>query len=141
MVAYKDGSVMAQLGIPDMKVAIAYALSFPQRLPLKQPLPTFDAGQTLTFERSDPDKFPCLALAFKACEAGGTLPAVLNAANEVAVNGFLNQSIGFIEIPRVVEQTMAKHSVIQHPELAEILDADQWARECAERFAKKSGAG
>jgi 1-deoxy-D-xylulose-5-phosphate reductoisomerase len=141
MVAYKDGSVMAQLGIPDMKVAIAYALSYPQRLPLKQPLPTFDAGQVLTFERPDPDKFPCLALAFKACEVGGTLPAVLNAANEVAVNGFLNQSIGFAEIPTVVEQTMAKHPVIQHPELADILDADQWARECAERFAKKLSAG
>lgn len=137
MVAYKDGSVMAQLGIPDMKVAIAYALSYPRRLPLKQPLPTFDAGQALTFERPDPGKFPCLALAFKACEVGGTLPAVLNAANEVAVNGFLNQAIGFVEIPTVVEQTMAQHPVVPHPELADILDADQWARACAEGITKK----
>jgi 1-deoxy-D-xylulose-5-phosphate reductoisomerase len=132
MVAYRDGSVIAQLGIPDMKVAIAYALSYPQRLPLWQPLPKFDGSQTLTFEQPDLEKFPCLALAFRACEVGGTLPAVLNAANEVAVEAFLNQSIGFVDIPAVVEQTMDKHAVISNPELANILDADQWARKQAE---------
>lgn len=131
MVAFHDGSVMAQLGIPDMKVAIAYALSYPRRLPLKQPLPNFDAGLTLTFDQPDPAKFPCLALAFKACETGGTLPAVLNAANEVAVHAFLNESIAFVEIPQVIEQTMNRHAVVADPELAAILDADQWARKCA----------
>ena len=137
MVAYQDGSVMAQLGIPDMKVAIAYALSYPQRLPLRQPLPQFNASQTLTFEQPDLEKFPCLALAFKACEVGGTLPAVLNAANEVAVNAFLNQLIAFVAIPQVVEQTMGKHAVVSDPELADILGADQEARGHAQDVIKK----
>ncbi|CAB1064443.1 1-deoxy-D-xylulose 5-phosphate reductoisomerase (EC [Olavius sp. associated proteobacterium Delta 1] len=128
MVAFQDGSVMAQLGIPDMKVAIAYALSYPQRLPLRQPLPQFNAGRALTFDQPDLTKFPCLALAFKACEVGGTLPAVLNAANEVAVNAFLNQLIAFVDISRVVEQTMVKHVAVADPELSDILGADQWAR-------------
>ena len=137
MVAFQDGSVMAQLGIPDMKVAIAYALSYPQRLPLRQPLPQFNAGQALTFDRPDLAKFPCLALAFQACEIGGTLPAVLNAANEVAVNAFLNQTIAFVEIPRVIEQAMDRHAVVSDPELSEILEADQWARACAEEIVRK----
>jgi 1-deoxy-D-xylulose-5-phosphate reductoisomerase len=132
MVAFHDGSVMAQLGIPDMKVAIAYALSYPSRLPLGQPLPQFNAGQALTFDQPDLAKFPCLALAFKACEIGGSLPAVLNAANEVAVNAFLNQLIAFVEIPRVIEKTMDKHTVVSDPELSDILRADQWARNHAE---------
>jgi 1-deoxy-D-xylulose-5-phosphate reductoisomerase len=140
MVAFHDGSVMAQLGIPDMKVAIAYALSYPQRLPLGQPLPQFKAGQDLTFDQPDLTKFPCLALAFQACEVGGTLPAVLNAANEVAVNAFLNQLIGFIEIPRVIEQTMEKHAVISDPELSDILGADQWARNHAEHEIAEVGS-
>jgi len=132
MVAYHDGSVMAQLGIPDMKVAIAYALSYPLRLPLRQPLPKFDASQSLTFEQPDLEKFPCLALAFKACEAGGTLPAVLNAANEVAVQAFLNRLIRFVDIPAVVERTMDKHPIVSAPQLVDILAADQWARQQAE---------
>ena len=141
IVAYQHGSIIAQLGIPDMKVAIAYALTYPQRLPLKQPLPKFDAGQALTFERPDTDKFPCLNLAFKACEIGGTLPAVLNAANEVAVNGFLNQTIGFVDIAMVIEQTMNQHAVISDPALNDIQGADQWARACAEEFIKKLSNG
>ena len=141
MVAFQDGSVMAQLGIPDMKVAIAYALSYPQRLPLGQPLPQFKAGQALTFDRPDLTKFPCLALAFKACEVGGTLPAVLNAANEIAVNAFLNQAIAFVEIPRLIEQTMDQHAVVSDPELSDILGADQWARACAEKLVRKLCTG
>jgi len=132
MVAYQDGSVIAQLGVPDMKGAIAYALSYPQRLPLKQPLPQFNPNQTLTFQEPDLVKFPCLALAFKACEVGGTLPAVLNAANEVAVYGFLDGEIGFVDIVTVIRQTMDHHSVITEPELSEILAADQWARGVAQ---------
>jgi 1-deoxy-D-xylulose-5-phosphate reductoisomerase len=137
MVAYHDGSVMAQLGVPDMKVAIAYALTYPRRLPLRQPLPPFDAGQSLTFEQPDLEKFPCLALAFRACEIGGTLPAVLNAANEMAVNAFLQEWIAFIDIPQVVERTMDKHIVVNDPELDDILDADRWAREYAQDAIKK----
>jgi len=132
MVAYKDGSVIAQLGIPDMKGAIAYALSYPQRLPLQQPLPQFDAHQTLTFQEPDLKKFPCLAMAFEACEAGGTLPSVLNAANEVAVHAFLNRQIGFVDIVTVIRQTIDRHPVISDPELSEIMAADQWAREGAQ---------
>jgi 1-deoxy-D-xylulose-5-phosphate reductoisomerase len=134
MVAYKDGSVMAQLGIPDMKGAIAYALSYPQRLPLQQPLPQFNANQTLTFQEPDLDKFPCLALAFRACEVGGTLPAVLNAANEMAVHGFLDRQIDFIDIVPVIRQTIDRHPVVFNPGLAEILAADQWARGCAKEI-------
>ena len=141
MVAFQDGSVMAQLGIPDMKVAIAYALSYPRRLPLQQPLPQFKAGQALTFDRPDLKKFPCLALAFKACEVGGTLPAVLNAANEIAVNAFLNQAIAFVEIPRLIEQTMDQHVVVSDPELSDILGADQWARACTEKITRELSSG
>jgi 1-deoxy-D-xylulose-5-phosphate reductoisomerase len=139
MVAYRDGSVMAQLGIPDMKGAIAYALSYPQRLPLNQPLPQFNANQTLTFQEPDLEKFPCLALAFKACEAGGTLPAVLNAANEVAVYAFLDQKIDFVDIVTVIRQTIDNHPVISDPELSDILAADQWARSHAEQEISEVG--
>jgi len=132
MVAFKDGSVIAQLGIPDMKGAIAYALSYPQRLPIKQPLPKFNAEQTLSFQEPDLAKFPCLAMAFEACEIGGSLPAVLNAANEVAVNEFLKQEIGFVDIAPVIRQTMDKHPVVSNPGLSDIMAADQWARDCAQ---------
>lgn len=128
MVAYKDGSIIAQLGIPDMKTAIAYALSYPQRLALNQPLPDFSGKQALTFQAPDLEKFPCLALAFKACERGGTLPAVLNAANEVAVNAFLDQELAFMDIAAIIDETMAKHPVVADPNLCEVLSADQWAR-------------
>jgi 1-deoxy-D-xylulose-5-phosphate reductoisomerase len=137
MVAFKDGSVIAQLGVPDMKGAIAYALSYPQRLPIQQPLPQFNASQTLSFQEPDLTKFPCLALAFQACESGGTLPAVLNAANEVAVYGFLNQEIAFIDIVPVIRQTMEKHPVVSNPELSDILAADQWARRCAQEVIEE----
>ena len=139
MVAYKDGSVIAQLGVPDMKGAIAYALSYPQRLPLKQPLPQFNASQPLTFQDPDLIKFPCLALAFKACEVGGTLPAVLNAANEAAVYAFLDHEIEFVDIPTVIRKTMDNHPVISEPELSEILAADLWARDHAAQEISEIG--
>ena len=128
MVAFKDGSILAQLGIPDMKQAIAYALSYPQRLLLGQPLPDFASIGALTFQNPDLKKFPCLALAFKACEIGETLPAVLNAANEKAVQSFLEKRILFNNIPEVIEKTMEKHSLIVNATLDDILEADLWAR-------------
>jgi 1-deoxy-D-xylulose-5-phosphate reductoisomerase len=128
MVAYQDGSVIAQLGIPDMKAAIAYALSFPERLPLNQPLPDFSGAQDLTFQKPDLEKFPCLALAFEACKVGKTLPAVLNAANEVAVTAFLREEISFSDIARIVEWTMDAHTVADNPELSDIIDADRQSR-------------
>jgi 1-deoxy-D-xylulose-5-phosphate reductoisomerase len=131
MVAYKDGSVMAQMGIPDMKGAIAYALTFPERLDLKQPLPDFNAISALTFESPDLKRFPCLELAFQACTAGGTMPAVLNAANEAAVAAFLNRRITFTAIPEVIRGVMEGHACKLMPDLDAILAADQWARDRA----------
>lgn len=132
MVSFKDGSILAQLGIPDMKGAIAYAISYPERFPIKQPLPDFPNIGALTFERPDFDKFPCLGLAFKACETGETMPAVLNAANEVAVQAFLKKRISFGNIPWIIQETMAQHDVVVNPALSDILNADRWAREKAE---------
>ncbi|MFZ0612390.1 MAG: 1-deoxy-D-xylulose-5-phosphate reductoisomerase [Desulfobacterales bacterium] len=131
MVAFRDGSVLAQMGVPDMKGAIAYALSYPQRLPLDQPLPDFSAGTALTFQKPDVDKFPCLALAFRAGESGGTLPAVMNAANEVVVQAFLNGRIGFTRIPQVIGAVMDRHATIDKPDLAALREADRWARKAA----------
>ncbi len=138
MVAYRDGSVIAQLSVPDMKGAIAYALSHPERLPLKQPPPAFDRIGTLSFEKPDLERFPCLGLAYAASEAGGTLPAVLNAANEVAVLAFLEESIGFTGIPEVIEKTLSDHRVVSDPTLPDILAADRWARERAIEAVRSS---
>ena len=131
MVSFKDGAVMAQLGIPDMKGAIAYALSYPERLALEQPLPDFVGIGALTFERPDLNKFPCLDLAYTACQTGGTLPAVLNAANEMSVQAFLKQRIPFVKIPEIIEKTMEKHSLVTNPAFDDILESDRWAREQA----------
>ncbi|MBU0545056.1 MAG: 1-deoxy-D-xylulose-5-phosphate reductoisomerase [Proteobacteria bacterium] len=132
MVSYKDGSVIAQMGIPDMKGAIAYAMSYPERLPLGQPLPDFKSIGSLTFQKPDTGKFPCLDLAFSAGKTGGTLPSVLNAANEVAVEAFLNKRLRFTDIPEVIRKTMEKHFVVANPALSDILEADLWARKIAE---------
>jgi 1-deoxy-D-xylulose-5-phosphate reductoisomerase len=131
MVSFKDGAVMAQMGIPDMKGAIAYALSYPERLALKQPSPDFTMIGALTFEKPDLEKFPCLDLAYMACETGETLPAVLNAANEVAVRAFLKRRVSFVKIPEVIRETMERHNVVPDPALDDILEADRWAREQA----------
>jgi len=129
MVAYRDGSVIAQLGVPDMKGAIAYALSYPERLALGQPLPDFAGIGRFDFEKPDLKWFPCLALAFEAVRTGGTLPAVLNAANEAAVALFLDKQIEFVDIPEIISKTMKRHTVVTTPDLPEIMAADQWARE------------
>jgi 1-deoxy-D-xylulose-5-phosphate reductoisomerase len=131
MVSFKDGSVMAQLGIPDMKGAIAYAMSYPERLPLDQGLPDFAGIGALTFQKPDFDKFPCLALAYSACKTGETLPAVLNAANEEAVNAFLNRRVSFTKIHEIIAETMNHHKVVTNPTLSDIIEADQWARKIA----------
>lgn len=136
MVSFKDGTVMAQLGIPDMKGAIAYAMAHPERLALRQPAPDFVSIGKLTFEKPDIKKFPCLSLAYTACETGRTLPAVLNAANEVAVAAFLENRLPFIKIPQIIEETMEHHSVVADPTLGDILEADQWARKQAEDLIK-----
>ncbi len=131
MVAFRDGSVIAQMGVPDMKTAIAYALSYPERLALEQPLPAFSSGMQMSFAEPDLEKFPCLGLAFEACRRGGTLPAVLNAANEVAVHAFLEERVAFTAIPRIVQRTMDAHDPVADPALEDILEADRRARVAA----------
>lgn len=139
MVEYRDGSVMAQLGPPDMRIPIQYALAYPQRL--ANPLPRLDwhSMRDLTFEEPDLTRFPSLRLAYEAGRAGGTLPAVLNAANEVAVEAFLNERIKFTGISEIVTRVIERHTSIAAPELEEILAADQWARECARAEIKNRG--
>lgn len=139
MVAFHDGSVIAQLGIPDMKTAIAYALSYPERLPLGQPLPDFSAGSALSFQDPDSERFPCLGLAFEAGRIGGTLPAVLNGANEAAVAAFLEGRIGFTGIADIVARVMGRHTLVAAPALEDILDADRWARSTAREFMQSGG--
>jgi len=131
MVEYVDGAVMAQLGIPDMKGPIAYALSWPKRLPLDlPPLDLCKLGQ-LTFEAPDPRRFPCLDLAYQALSAGDSAPAVLNAANEVAVEAFLNGRISFIAIPEVIRMTLDRHEPVALRQIDEVLHVDRGAREIA----------
>ena len=132
MVAYCDGTLIAQLGIPDMQGAIAYALSYPERLALGQPLPDLVGLQALTFDPPDLQRFPCLKTAYEACHTGGTAPAVLNAANEVAVQSFLDGYLPFSGIHRVIKATLDAHAVHSTPDLDTILASDAWARQTAQ---------
>ena len=130
MVEFIDGSIKAQLSYPDMRLPIQYALSYPERLPNSQlPRLNWDSIDNLTFEQPDLDTFPCLGLAVEAGIKGGTYPAVLCAADEVAVELFLSERIKFTDIAKLVEQALEKHKVIAHPTLEEIMMADAWARE------------
>jgi len=137
MVSFIDGTVIAQLGIPDMKGAIAYAMSYPARLNLKQPLPDFVGLQDLTFEDPDLEKFPCLGLAYQACQTGATLPTALNAANEIAVAAFLNKRISFEDIPDIISEAMDKHHLIQNPGINDILEADRQVRVQSKKIIKR----
>jgi len=129
MVEYIDGSVIAQMALPDMKGPIAYALSYPRRLDLRFPsLNLFEAGP-LTFQPVDRERFPALALAYDALEAGGTMPAVLNAANEVAVEAFLAGRLEFREVPRLIQKTMKNHQTLRLNSVEDVLQAHSWARE------------
>jgi 1-deoxy-D-xylulose-5-phosphate reductoisomerase len=130
MVEFSDGSIKAQLSYPDMRLPIQYALSYPERLANPQ-LPKLDWEniKNLTFEPPGLDTFPCLKLAIEAGKMGGTYPAVLCAADEVAVELFLSQLINFIDIAGLVEQALQEHQAISHPAVEEIMAADAWARE------------
>lgn len=125
MVEYADGAVMAQLGMPDMKLPIAYALFYPDRRPLEGKRVDFFELGTLTFERPDLETFTGLKLAFKAAEQGGSMPTVYNAANEKAVSLFLERKIGFMQIPELIGASMEKHRKIDFPGVEEILQAEQ----------------
>jgi 1-deoxy-D-xylulose-5-phosphate reductoisomerase len=129
MVEYVDGSMVAQMGITDMKIPISYALSFPERLPLNLPRLDLSRNEALNFFQPDPERFPCLQLAYQAIEIGETMPAVLNAANEIAVNAFLEGSLKFTEIPLFLQRVMGEHEVNAVHTVEDILKADHWARE------------
>jgi 1-deoxy-D-xylulose-5-phosphate reductoisomerase len=141
MVEYKDGSTIAQLGVPDMTIPIAYALFYPRHL--ENTLLPLDLGSvgTLTFEKPDLDKFRCLSLALEAASAGGTLPAVLNGANETAVSAFLAKRIGFLTIPDIVERTIEKHTCSPGESIEEVIEADAWARKTANAILTERYAG
>ncbi|MDO9308035.1 MAG: 1-deoxy-D-xylulose-5-phosphate reductoisomerase [Deltaproteobacteria bacterium] len=137
MVEYVDGCVIAQLGTPDMKAPIAYALSYPERVatgvkPLD--LTTFSG---LTFFKPDLDKFPCLGLAYRAIRDGESMPAVMNAANEIAVDAFLNGRIGFVQIAETIERTMNAHTAHKLVSIDEVLKADMWSRETAREICRE----
>jgi 1-deoxy-D-xylulose-5-phosphate reductoisomerase len=141
MVEFMDGSILAQLSVPDMRYPIQYALTWPRRLPNSMPPTDFAKIGTLTFEDPDREKFPSLRLAHEAGRAGGTMPAVFNAANEVAVARFVDGQIGFLQVFETVEKVMRVHhkggqpgaSWVASPTLDVILEADLWARKEAER--------
>lgn len=141
LVEYIDGSFIAQLGLADMRLPIQYALTYPGRMGNHFPrLNLVEAGR-LTFEEPDYTAFPCLRLAFEALRAGGTMPAALNAANETAVNLFLNRKIGFLDIPRIIEFVMEKHNVNNTPCLDDIIEVDMWARKVVESGKWKEKRG
>ena len=132
MVEYDDNSVIAQLSLPDMKLPISYALTYPERRYCGTKEANFFEISSLTFKKPDTKAFPCLNLAFYAQNIGGTMPTVLNGANEIAVSKFLNEKIRFGEIPELINNVMSKHNAVQNPSLDDILKADMWAREAAE---------
>ena len=129
LVEYIDGSVLAQLGVPDMRCAISYAMAYPERVESGVKSLDLLAVEKLDFYRPDLKKFPCLELAFEAIRAGKTMPAVLNAANEIAVERFLQKKIGFNDIPRLIERVMQAHTLVPLKSLEDVTSADQWARE------------
>lgn len=137
LVEFVDGSIMAQMSVPDMKGPICYAIAYPQRF--KKVLPSLDMSKVreLTFERPDNARYPCLHLAYEALKTGGTMPSVLNAANEVAVEAFLNKKIPFTKIYNVVANTMQKHKASKGKRIEDVLKASEWAKEKAEKTVKR----
>jgi 1-deoxy-D-xylulose-5-phosphate reductoisomerase len=131
LVEYVDGSVLAQLGNPDMRTPIAYAMAYPERIDAGVPSLDLFKIARLDFEAPDFERFPCLQLAYAALRAGGTAPAILNAANEVAVAAFLDRRLSFLGIPRLIEATLAALPAGPEGSLADVLTADAEARRIA----------
>ena len=136
MVEFEDHSVKAQLGIPDMRIPIQYALTYPDRLPLDVPVMDFSSMAALTFEPPDMERFPCLQLAFQAQQQGNTYPAVLNAANEIAVESFLAGQIKFTQIPELIDEMLQSHSPVKVKEVYEYIEIDSLIREKSREFIK-----
>jgi 1-deoxy-D-xylulose-5-phosphate reductoisomerase len=139
MVEYRDGSIIAQMGIPDMITPISYALSYPRRMATNLPSLRLEEIGTLTFQKPDMERFKCLALAIKASEIGESMPAVLNGANEIAVESFLQGRLGFLQIPILIEKTMDIHEPFSIHNIERVLEADRWARKTAERLLLELG--
>ncbi|NLJ01437.1 MAG: 1-deoxy-D-xylulose-5-phosphate reductoisomerase [Bacteroidales bacterium] len=135
MVQFKDTSVIAQLGQPDMRVPIQYAFSYPERLRVDIPPVNFFELSRLTFEKPDKDRFPNLGYAYEAVKVGGNMPCILNAANEVAVELFLKERIGFLQMSRLIEDTLQKASFVQAPSLDDYVESDAETRAIAFAFA------
>ena len=135
MVEFSDGSVKAQLGVPDMKVPIQYAITFPGRVASDFPRMDFKSLKNLTFDEPDLEKFECLQLAYDVIKLGGSYPIVLNGANEAAVELFLNEKIKFSDIPRLIKGAMDKHTDHTAPTLGNIIDIDKWSREYVKEAA------
>lgn len=134
MVEFVDNSVIAQLGNPDMRVPIQYALTYPNRKPTPTaPLRLAELGK-LHFKPMDMERFPCLAMAYESGRMGGTAPAVFNAANEIAVSRFMKGEITFLQIEEIIERVLDKHQLILSPDLDQVLQTDEWARETAARI-------
>ena len=132
MVELEDGSLIAQLGVTDMRLPIQYALTYPKRLDTGLPPLDLETPLRLDLEPPDLERFVCIRLAYEALSQGGTAPAVLNAANEVAVAAFLDERIGFLSIGETLQATLARHDPKRASDLDTVLEADRWARECAE---------
>jgi 1-deoxy-D-xylulose-5-phosphate reductoisomerase len=128
MVEYIDGSIVAQLGSPDMRIPIQMALTYPERKNNSFPRLNLFENNKLTFEQPDHEAFPCLSLAFEALKTGGTMPVVLNGANEAAVSLFMNNKISFADIPGIIEKVMGRHTVNINPSLDDIIEVDNWVR-------------
>ncbi|MCC0668809.1 MULTISPECIES: 1-deoxy-D-xylulose-5-phosphate reductoisomerase [unclassified Clostridioides] len=137
MVQYTDSSIIAQLGCPDMRLPIQYALTYPDRMESSFERMNFAKFNTLTFEEPDLETFPCLKLAYECLKMGGTYSSVLNSANEVLVSEFLEDKIGFYDIPYYIEKTLEVHKSISKPTLEQILETDRWSRAYVENLIKK----
>lgn len=135
-VEYEDGAVIGQMGVPDMKVPISYALTYPNRIANDFEKLDITKIGTLTFEEPDFETFQCLGLAYLAIKTGGTMPAVLNAANEIAVEAFLNGKIGFMDIPNIIKNTMGAYTVKYNYSIDELLQSDEWGRQYAQSLLK-----
>ena len=138
MVEFVDGSLLAQLGVTDMRLPIQYALTYPERLPTTLDRLDLVKLGSLHFDQVDVKKFPSLELAYEVGKQSGTLPAVLNAADEIAVGAFLNGRIGFLSIYKVIEKVIMRHTIVKDPSLEDILQADHWARQEAQHILEKT---
>ena len=135
-VEYEDGAVIGQMGVPDMKVPISYALTYPNRIANNFEKLDITKIGTLTFEEPDFETFQCLGLAYSAIKTGGTMPSVLNAANEIAIEAFLKGKIGFMDIPDIIKKTMGAYTVKHNYSIDELLQSDEWGRQYAQSILK-----